>query len=142
MITVREIAGPAELQVCRDLRRTVFVEEQNVSEDEEWDGRDGDALHLLAFSAAKPVGTARLRRVGDMGKIERVCVLTEARGTGTGRALMQAAVETLRRVGGLKGAKLGAQTHAIAFYANLGFEAFGPEYDDAGIPHRDMRRTL
>ncbi|MDJ0858131.1 MAG: GNAT family N-acetyltransferase [Dinoroseobacter sp.] len=138
MIAVREIAGPAELDVCRDLRRKVFIEEQNVAEDEEWDGRDSEALHLLAFSGSKPVGTARLRKVGDMGKIERVCVLAEARGTGAGRTLMEAAVETLRRVGGLKGAKLGAQTHAIPFYANLGFTAYGAEYDDAGIPHRDM----
>lgn len=139
MIIVREITGPAELEVCRDLRRTVFIDEQKVPEDVEWDGRDADALHLLAFQGAKPVGTARLRKVDDLGKIERVCVLSEARGTGAGRALMQTALETLRRTGGLKGAKLGAQTHAISFYTDFGFEVYGPEYDDGGIPHRDMK---
>lgn len=139
MIVVREITSEDELQICRDLRRKVFIVEQNVPEDEEWDGLDGQAIHLLAIAGGKPVGTARMRKVDGLGKIERVCVLAEARGTGTGRALMQAALAVLRAEPGLSGAKLGSQTHAIAFYEGLGFEVHGPEYMDAGIPHRDMK---
>ncbi|WP_425093058.1 GNAT family N-acetyltransferase [Tropicimonas sp. S265A] len=139
MITVREIAGPNELEICRALRRTVFIEEQNVAEAEEWDGRDGDARHILVFVGDTPVGTARLRTVGTLGKIERVCVLAEARGSGAGRALMRFALDRMQADPDLTGAKLGAQTHAIPFYESFGFEAYGPEYDDAGIPHRDMQ---
>ncbi|MEM9394058.1 MAG: GNAT family N-acetyltransferase [Pseudomonadota bacterium] len=139
MISVREITGPGELELCRAIRRDVFIEEQNVSEAEEWDGRDSSARHLLAFDGGAPVGTARLRVVEDFGKIERVCVRATARGTGAGRALMQAALALLRTDPALLGAKLGSQTHAIPFYEGLGFTAFGPVYDDAGIPHRDMK---
>jgi ElaA protein len=142
VIIVREITGEGELEVCRDLRRKVFIEEQKVPEAEEWDGLDGEARHLLAFAGANVAGTARVRRLGQIGKIERVCVLAEARGTGLGRALMQTALELLRAEPSLTHAKLGAQTHAIAFYETLGFVAFGPEYDDAGIPHRDMKLKL
>jgi ElaA protein len=75
---------------------------------------------------------------GSTGKIGRVCVLPEVRGTGLGAALVRAAVARLRTVPGVTLAKLGAQTHAIGFYERLGFVATGPEYPDAGIPHRDM----
>ena len=75
--------------------------------------------------------------MGDTGKIGRVCVLKSHRGTGLGAALIRAAITELRQHG-LACAKLGSQTHAIGFYARLGFTATGPEYIDAGIPHRDM----
>ncbi len=96
MISVREISGPVELELCRAIRREVFIEEQNVSEAEEWDGRDGTARHLLAFVGDHAVGTARMRVIGDLGKIERVCVRATARGTGAGRALMRTALDLLR----------------------------------------------
>jgi len=68
-------------------------------------------------------------------------VLKAQRGTGLGAALIRAAVEELRAQG-MKQAKLGAQTHAIGFYERLGFTPYGPEYMDAGIPHRDMVLAL
>ena len=63
-------------------------------------------------------------------------------GTGAGAALIRAALAELRALPGVTRAKLGAQTHAIGFYEKLGFAAYGPEYDDAGIRHRDMALTL
>ena len=131
-----------DLDSCRTLRRTVFIEEQNVPEAEEWDGLDGQAIHLLAWQDGEAVGTARILLQGDIGKIGRVCVLPQARGTGLGAALIRAALDVLRIRPGIVRAKLGAQTHAIGFYEKLGFKAYGPEYDDAGIPHRDMVRDL
>ncbi|MCQ0971300.1 GNAT family N-acetyltransferase [Paracoccus sp. TK19116] len=131
-----------DLDTCRALRRTVFIEEQNVPEAEEWDGRDGEALHLLAWDGERPVGTARILLLGETGKIGRVCVLQEARGTGVGVALIRAALDVLRGQSGVTQAKLGSQTHAIGFYAKLGFTVVGEEYDDAGIPHRDMVRGV
>lgn len=136
------IEQTSDLDTCRALRRAVFIEEQNVPEAEEWDGLDVDAIHLLAWDGDHPVGTARILEKGHIGKIGRVCVLSEARGTGLGAALIRAALDILRTRPGITQAKLGAQTHAIGFYEKLGFTAQGPIYDDAGIPHRDMTLEL
>lgn len=131
-----------DLETCLALRRTVFVQEQNVPEDEERDDKDAAAVHLLAFDGDQPVGTARIVLMGDTGKIGRVCVLPRMRGTGLGVALINAALDDLRARPGMARAKLASQTHAIGFYEKLGFSAHGDEYLDAGIPHRDMTRDL
>ena len=132
------ITETRDIATCRALRRTVFIEEQGVSEADEVDDKDDEAIHLLAWLNGRPVGSARLLVLGDKGKIGRVCVLADQRGTGLGAALMRAAVERFRQVPGVKTVKLGAQTHALGFYERLGFTAHGPEFDDAGIPHREM----
>lgn len=137
-----EIAETRDLAACHALRRTVFIEEQGVSEADEMDDKDGEAIHLLATEAGRPVGTARLLQMGEIGKIGRVCVLKEMRGTGLGAALIRASVDRLRQIDGITTVKLGAQVHALGFYEKLGFTAFGPVYDDAGIPHQDMALTL
>lgn len=125
-----------------DIRTRVFVEEQAVPPELERDEHDETAVHLLATLDGRPVGTARVRIVeGDTAKIERVAVLRECRGTGIGRALMSVLEAEGRRMGARK-AKLGAQTHAIPFYEKVGYEAYGPEFDDAGIPHRWMEKAL
>ncbi|MEO5613995.1 MAG: GNAT family N-acetyltransferase [Cypionkella sp.] len=137
-----EIVETRDIALCRQLRRVVFIEEQGVSEADEVDDLDEVALHLLALVDGTAVGSARLLVQGDLGKIGRVCVLAEARGAGIGAALIRAAVARLRAIEGVAKAKLGAQLHALGFYEGLGFEAFGPVYDDAGIDHRDMVRGL
>ncbi|GAB1365059.1 GNAT family N-acetyltransferase [Rhodobacter sp.] len=137
-----DIAPTTDIATCRALRRVVFIEEQGVSEADEVDDLDGEAIHLIARHEGKPVGCARLLVRGDTGKVGRVCVLAEARGTGLGAALMRAAVDEFRKIPGVSVVKLGAQTHALGFYERLGFAAFGPEYMDAGIPHRDMQLIL
>lgn len=133
-----DIRPTRDIATCRLLRRKVFIEEQGVSEADEVDDKDDQAIHLLATVDGQPMGTARLLLLGEVGKIGRVCVLRDARGTGLGAALIRAAVAELRRHPGVTCAKLGAQTHALGFYERLGFVAQGPVYDDAGIPHRDM----
>ena len=135
------IAVTDDIATCRALRRAVFIEEQGVSEADELDDLDGVAVHLLAIVDGRPMGSARIIPGEGYGKIGRVCVLAEARGTGLGAALMREAVQECRRLG-LKTARLGAQTHALGFYEALGFEAVGPVFDDAGIPHREMILTL
>ncbi len=137
-----EIFETTDLAACHALRRTVFIEEQNVSEAEEMDGLDGEAIHLLATLDGKPVGTARLMLRGDTGKIGRVCVLMDQRGSGLGAAIMRHAADVLRARPGITRLYLSAQTHALPFYEKLGYVAYGPEYDDAGIPHRDMELRL
>lgn len=132
------IESTRDIATCLDLRRVVFIEEQGVSEADERDDLDADAVHLLARVDGVAVGSARLLQQGGTGKIGRVCVLGSARGQGIGAALIRAAIEKFRGMPGVSKVKLGAQTHAIAFYQQLGFTAYGDVYDDAGIPHRDM----
>jgi ElaA protein len=137
MITVVEDYAP-----CVALRRAVFIDEQGISEAEEMDDLDASAIHILAMVDGKPAGTARLLIQDDIGKIGRICVLAEHRGTGLGARIVEAAMDHLRTLPNVTRAKLGSQDHAIGFYEKLGFKGYGPFYDDAGIPHRDMIRDL
>lgn len=137
-----EIGVTDDIAACRALRRRVFIEEQGVSEADEVDGLDEQAVHILAYLDGVPVGSARLLAKGDTGKVGRVCVLPAARGTGLGAALMQAAVAQFRTMPGITKVKLGAQLHALAFYERLGFTPYGEVFLDAGIEHRDMRIDL
>ena len=124
------------------IRHAVFVQEQSVPPELEQDEFDWTASHVVAFVDESPVGTARVRMTDPTtAKIERVAVLAEHRGRGVGVALMHA-VEQIARTLGATTAKLGAQTHAIGFYAALGYETYGDPFDDAGIPHRYMKRPL
>ena len=98
-------------------------------------------MHFLAYEDGTPVATLRVTPQGDAAKIERVAVLDHLRGTGVGAQLVRTALEKLKAKG-FTSAKLGSQLSAIGFYEKLGFVAFGPEFDDAGIPHRMMTRDL
>lgn len=138
----RWIAKTCDLETCLLLRRKVFIEEQSVPEQEEVDEFDASAIHLLAFEGDEPVGTARIVVIGDMGKIGRVCVLQDHRGTGLGADLISAALAQLRDLPDVTRARLGAQTYALGFYEGLGFVTVGAEYMDAGLPHVDMERKL
>ncbi len=131
-----------DLDACLAIRFTVFVEEQSVPIEEERDHHDQSAIHILATFQGTPVGTARIVVVEDKGKIGRVAVLASHRGTGLGAKLIYACLNELRDQPNVTTAKLGSQTHALGFYEKLGFVAHGPEFDDAGIPHRMMSLRL
>jgi len=123
----------------RKIRYEVFVQEQNVPEELEWTGDDGHCIHALAFDATDQViGTGRLDPDGHIG---RMAVKSTSRGLGAGKALLVFLVEQARQRGD-KEVQLNAQTHALAFYQREGFEAYGPEFQDAGIAHRAMIKTL
>ncbi len=136
-----KIAFPNDIATCLDIRKAVFTDEQGVSREDDVDGLDNEAIHLLAIRQGLAIGTARILIRGEVGKIGRVAVLKDARGLGIGRDLMASALEQCRIHGALR-AMLGAQTHALAFYEGLGFTAIGPEFMDAGIPHREMVAEL
>lgn len=128
----------ADRPQLQQVRRAVFIEEQEVSEDEEWDDDDLVSVHVLATRNREPVGTGRL---SPAGKIGRIAVLSEVRGQGIGRRIMEMLIqEALHR--GLLEVHLNAQVHAIPFYEKHGFTAYGEVFDEAGIPHRRMRRSL
>jgi hypothetical protein len=121
------------------IRFTVFVEEQKVPEEIEIDAQDPLSLHALAIDASgTAVATGRLLPDGHIG---RMAVLQSARGSGVGTAVLRALMEAAR-TRGHREVVLSAQTHAVPFYARIGFAAEGEVYDDAGIPHIDMRRAL
>ncbi len=121
------------------LRFAVFVEEQNVPAEIELDSFDALSVHAVAFDASgEAVGTGRLLPDGHIG---RMAVAKPARGAGVGSALLGALMDEARRRGHAY-AMLSAQKHAVAFYRKHGYSPHGGEYDDAGIPHIDMRRAL
>ncbi|MFQ6548140.1 GNAT family N-acetyltransferase [Aestuariibius sp. 2305UL40-4] len=127
---------------CLHLRRAVFIDEQGVSEAEEVDGEDNACSHVLARDNGRPVGAARFHYKDGTAKIQRVCVPKDHRGKGYGACLMSFMIDHIRQDGAAHRIELGAQTHAIPFYAALGFTPYGPDYLDAAIPHRDMELRL
>ncbi|WP_292286483.1 GNAT family N-acetyltransferase [Marivita sp.] len=134
-VSISQVIDPTP---CYRLRHAVFVDEQNVPEDLERDNLDATAIHLLATVDDKPVGAARIVLIQDTGKIGRVCVLEDHRGTGLGAALIRHALDLLRDTPGITRAALGAQIDAQGFYEKLGFAPCGDVFDDAGIDHRMM----
>lgn len=128
-----------EAPVLRAIRTAVFIHEQQVPEDLEWDGFDAISLHVLAFNAdGQPVGTARLLPDGHIG---RMAVLKEWRGQGLGSAMLQKILEELTKRNQQK-AMLNAQTYAVPFYEKFGFQVCGEEFMEAGIPHVKMTLLL
>ncbi|MCJ8170816.1 GNAT family N-acetyltransferase [Atopomonas sediminilitoris] len=118
------------------IRQAVFIDEQQVPPALEWDALDASCQHLLAYAGDTPIGTARLLPDGHIG---RVAVCKDWRGHQVGLKLMQAAM-ALGLEQGMRVFLLSAQVHAIPFYERLGYRVISAEpYDDAGIPHVDMR---
>ncbi len=125
--------------LIRPVRETVFIHEQAVPEELEWDGLDPQCAHVLAWNGqGDAIGTARMQPNGTIG---RMAVLKDWRGRGAGRALLEALLDCAVRQG-LTRVTLSAQTHAIGFYERAGFHVVGELFTDAGIPHRKMVKEL
>ena len=121
------------------IRFAVFVEEQKVPEEAEIDERDPHCVHALAWSDdGRPLGTGRLLPDGHIG---RMAVRAPWRGRGVGRAILDLLIGLARQRGDAR-VVLNAQTQAMPFYARAGFVPSGPEFDEAGIPHREMALVL
>ncbi|WP_137153024.1 GNAT family N-acetyltransferase [Devosia sp. FKR38] len=120
------------------LRREVFVWEQNVPEEEEHDADDLTATHFVAVLEGEVVGTLRLIDYPEHVKIGRVAVRQAFRGRGIAQAMIAAAMDHARARGRDR-FYLTAQSDKLGFYQRLGFAAFGPEFQDGGMPHRAMR---
>jgi predicted GNAT family N-acyltransferase len=140
-VNVKVCENEKEIQDAFSVRRTVFVDEQNVPEEEEIDQFEEDAVHFVSYQEGAPVAAGRFRVVDGFGKVERICVLKEARNTGAGKAIMRE-IEVYAQKKALHKLKLNAQTHAIPFYANLGYEVVSEEFLDAGIPHKTMIKKI
>lgn len=135
---VRPALWDADRSALQSVREAVFVREQGVPVELEWDEYDATSLHVLAEVDGDPIGTGRLLPDHQIG---RMSVLRAWRGRGVGSAILAALIE-LAAARGSRVVCLNAQTRAQAFYLRHGFIAEGEEFPDAGIPHIRMRRAL
>lgn len=140
-VTVEEVVSQSDFAICMAIRMEVFVFEQDVPADVEWDAFDRTSTHFFARADGKPVATARLRDEKGTAKIERMAVRKDYRGKGVGDALLNKVMETAK-ARNLSKARVSAQDHAIPFYEKLGFAVTGEGYMEAGIPHHAMERDL
>ena len=135
--TVKPIYWNASEKALRAIRTKVFVEEQGVPVELEWDGLDEHAYHVMALAAdGTPIGTGRLLQDAHIG---RLAVLEEWRGKGVGGALLDVLLVIANKMG-YEEVRLHAQTRVLEFYLKRGFEPQGEEFMEAGIPHVRMVR--
>jgi predicted GNAT family N-acyltransferase len=128
-----------EREAMRAIRTPVFIQEQRVPQQIEWDEMDPLCVHVLAVDAdGTPIGTGRL---APDGKIGRMAVLEEWRGKGVGAAILDFLIASAQERG-IKECRLHAQCHAMDFYLQHGFQADGEQFMEAGIPHMHMHRSL
>lgn len=137
-VNIRHVNWHEAENLLREVRAQVFIQEQHVPVDLEWDGLDETASHLLAMLGNQPIACARII---DYKIIGRMAVLKHWRGMGLGMALLQEAIKLCKQQGS-KAIALSAQTHAIDFYSQVGFKVVSDEYMDANIPHVDMQLAL
>jgi predicted GNAT family N-acyltransferase len=121
------------------IRFRVFCDEQGCAPEAEDDGKDAEAMHVLASQDGIPVGTGRL--LPKLGKVTRIAVLASARHLGIGSVILEHLV-ALAEEQGIRYLYLHGQTQAIPFYEANGFAAVGPEFMEEDIPHRKMERNL
>jgi len=142
-MTVIQVKTAEQQQAVRMIRERVFVEEQGVPRNLEYDTHDETAIHLLVLDEMnRPVATGRTRPYDEQRmKLERVATLAATRGKGYGGELMRAMERVARREGRTI-LTLGAQVQAIPFYQGLGYAIVSDEFDDAGIPHRTMEKKI
>jgi len=138
---VLKVDTEAQLQESFNIRKTVFVEEQKVPYELEIDEYENHSDHFILYSEGSPIGAGRFRLLDGKGKIERICVLSDHRGTGAGKFIMNA-IENYAKENGIAILKLNAQTYAIPFYEKLGYSVVSDEFMDAGIPHKTMEKNI
>jgi predicted GNAT family N-acyltransferase len=139
-VIVRDADFTADFVSLRFVRATVFIAEQLVPADIEFDDRDPKCRHVLALEGVAPVGTGRLD-VDYGGKVGRVAVIASRRRSGVGTAVMQRLHEIARQQR-LPKVWCNAQLTAVPFYERLGYVRSGPIFVEAGIDHVRMEREL
>jgi predicted GNAT family N-acyltransferase len=141
-IEVRRARDPGEVAAAIEVRRVVFCEEQGVPIDDELDGRDDEALHLVAVDDdGRVIGTCRLLFRGRTCQLSRMAIEQDARGSGLGNALLELADAEAEMAGSARIA-LHAQMHAHSLYTRHGYEPRGPRFEEAGIEHVAMEKSL
>ena len=134
MFSVKQGSWDQLQQDAKLIRELVFISEQNIPEQDEWDDQDAISQHFVVYNQNQPIATARLLANNSVG---RVAVLKAYRGQGIGRLIM---LEIIAYAQAQKrpSLQLSSQVHAVSFYEKLGFSIQGDEYDECGIPHIEM----
>ncbi|QPC46104.1 GNAT family N-acetyltransferase [Mangrovibacillus cuniculi] len=140
-ISAKIVQDSLDLQEVLQVRRSVFIEEQQIPESLEMDGLDSIAAHVIVKEDDMPVATGRLRNVQGEAKVERVAVLKSSRGKGLGKLVMDS-LEEYALQQKFSAIVLNAQEHAIPFYTTLGYLPASNLYEEAGIPHMKMKKDL
>ena len=143
-MNVIRITLDESLKTAFAIRKQVFVEEQGVPLEDEFDQFDtlnGLCEHILVHYNDQPVGTGRLRVVDGVGKLERICILKPFRKFGLGKVIIKSLEEIAEEKGVLQ-VKLHGQTHAEGFYKKLGYQTSSPIFMEDGIPHILMGKEL
>jgi predicted GNAT family N-acyltransferase len=142
-VIIKRVSYGEKSDPIQAIRREVFQREQGVSEELEFDGLDESAEHLLAYLDGRAVGTARIRKLNpETTKIERLAVLSSARGLGIGLRLMEEAIDLVSSNPDTRQIAINAQEYVKGLYEKLGFEVVGDVFDEAGIPHVKMIKRL
>jgi predicted GNAT family N-acyltransferase len=141
VIEVRPANGPAEVEAALDLRCRVFCGEQGVALAADQDGRDGEALHIVAFADGRLAGTCRLVFDDGIARLGRMAVEPDLRGRGIGAAVLEEAGREARRAGA-ELVRLHAQSRPQTLYERSGFEVRGEEFLEEGIPHVTMEKPV
>ena len=138
MISVKKIDSSTELETVFQIRQKVFVEEQNVSPEEEYDEFENTSAHFLATFEGEPAGVARWRETDKGVKLERFAVLPQFRNKAVGSHVLKAVLSDVLPQHQDKTIYLHAQLPAIPFYARHGFEKYGPQFSECDIEHFKM----
>ncbi|MBM7661153.1 putative GNAT family N-acyltransferase [Bacillus mesophilus] len=143
-MNIKRIKLEEDLSKAFQIRKKVFVEEQGVPlEDEfdEFDTLEGQCNHILVYHEENPVGTGRIRVVDGLGKLERICILKPFRKFGLGKVIIKG-LEAIAEEKGVSRVKLHGQTHAEGFYQKLGYRTSSDVFMEDGIPHIVMEKDI
>lgn len=138
---VRVVKTEQELADAFNIRKQVFVSEQQVPLELEIDEYEDASVHFILYDDDLACGAGRFREVDGVGKAERICILASHRKKGCGVLIMNA-LESYARDKAFPIMKLNAQTQAIPFYERIGYSIVSEEFLDAGIPHKTMKKEL
>ncbi|MFB5285287.1 GNAT family N-acetyltransferase [Peribacillus sp. Hz7] len=143
-MNVKRITIDEDLRKAFHIRKEVFVKEQGVPLEDEFDEFDklnGQCEHILVYYEEQPVGTGRVRWVDEFGKLERICILEHYRKFGLGKVIITA-LEEIAKERGTTRVKLHGQTQAQGFYKKLGYQTSSSVFIEDGIPHLLMTKEL
>jgi predicted GNAT family N-acyltransferase len=140
----KQITQQDDLEIAFSIRKKVFVEEQGVPLQDEFDQYDkleSDCKHILVYYKEEAVGTGRVRFIDHVGKLERICILEPYRKFGLGKIIIQT-LETISFEKGMFSVKLHGQTQVEGFYKKLGYHTLSDVFMEDGIPHVLMKKEL
>ena len=136
-LKIKEVNNKYDLEKVIEIRKNVFIKEQNVPLEIEIDGLDPEAEHFIAYLDDKPIGCARIRTNKNYVKLERIAILKKHRGKGFGTVLTKFLIDYCRNEN-FGEIILHSQTYVVDFYKKLGFKIRGKPFFEADIEHFEM----